>query len=91
MFDHVVCGPLGEHPEQIPYPGGKRAYPVHPPLRCRLGMVFPWVPTLVEFDVGDDVEFPLLLYIGFEGVPPQLTRVRAIKINKQIFTEILQL
>jgi len=54
-------------------------------------MVFPWAPTLVEFDVGDDVEFPLLLCIGFEGVPPQLTRVRAIKINKQIFTEILQL
>src|SRR5258708_29236891 len=56
LFDHVVCGPLGEHPEQMPYPGGNRAYPVHPPLLCRLGIVLPWAATVVVFDVDDDID-----------------------------------
>jgi hypothetical protein len=101
LLDHAVCGPLGEHPEQMPYPGGKRAYPVHPPLLCRSGIVLTWAATAVVFDVDDDVDddvdvddepgFTPLLCVGVEDVPPQLTNVTAIKMSKQNFTEILQL
>ena len=94
MLDHVVCGPWGEHPEQMPYPGGKRAYPVHPPLLCRSRIVLPWAATVAVFEVDVDVEddvdvevgFTPLLCMGVEAVPPQLTKVRAIKMSKQIFT-----
>jgi hypothetical protein len=83
----------------MPYPGGKRAYPVHPPLLCRSGIVLPWAAIVAVFDVDAvvdvDVEvepgFTLLLCMGVEAVPPQLTNVRAIKMSRQIFTEILQL
>jgi hypothetical protein len=102
LFDHVVCGPLGEHPEQMPYPGGNRAYPVHPPLLCRLGIVLPWAATAVVFDVDDDIDvdvdvevdvevevepgFTPLLCMGVEADPPQLTNVRVTKVSIQIFT-----
>lgn len=106
----MVCGPCDEHVEQIPYQGGKRAYPVQPPLVCRLGIVVPGADTLVGFDVEADVDvdvdvddvgggvdvdaggdvdgagFPAMLCIGVEAVPPQLTNVKAMKMNKQIFT-----
>jgi hypothetical protein len=88
----------------MPYPGGKRAYPVHPPLLCRSGIVLPWAAIVAVFDVDAvvdvvdvdvDVEvepgFTPLLCMGVEAVPPQLTNVRAIKMSRQIFTEILQL
>jgi hypothetical protein len=90
----------------MPYQGGKSAYPVQPPLLCRLGIVVPGAGTLVGFDVdagvdvddggggvdvdaGGDVDgpgFTAMLRIGVEAVPPQLTKVKAIKMNKQIFT-----
>jgi hypothetical protein len=104
LLDHVVCGPCGEHVEQMPYQGGKRAYPVQPPLLCKLGIVLPRAETLVGFDVDADVDvdvevevdadvdvdvepgFTPMLCIGVEAVPPQLTNVKAIKMNNQIFT-----
>jgi hypothetical protein len=92
LLDHVVCGPLGEHPEQMPYPGGNRAYPVHPPLLCRSGIVLPWAATVAAFDVDveDDVDvevgFTPLLCMGVEADPPQLTNVRVTTVSKQIFT-----
>ena len=82
----------------MPYPGGKRAYPVHPLLLCKLGIVLPWaaavvvldvVEVVVDVDVDVDVEpgFTPLLCVGVEGVPPQLTNVKAMQMSKQIFTE----
>jgi hypothetical protein len=74
----------------MPYPGGKRAYPVHPPLLCRSRIVLPWAATVAVFDVDADVDvdvgFTPLLCMGVEAVPPQLTKVRAIKMSKQLFT-----
>jgi hypothetical protein len=86
----------------MPYQGGKRAYPVQPPLLCKLGIVLPRAETLVGFDVDADVDvdvdvdadvdvdvepgFTPTLCIGVEAVPPQLTNVKAIKMNNQIFT-----
>jgi hypothetical protein len=59
-------------------------------------MVLPWAETAVGLEVdgleveGLEVEgepgFMALPLIGVEGLPPQLTRVRAIKTNTQIFT-----
>jgi hypothetical protein len=81
--------------EQMPYPGGKRAYPVQPPLLCRLEIVIPRAETLLGFDVDADVDadvevdadvdvdvepgFTPMLCIGVEALPPQLTNVKAIK------------
>src|ERR1700692_731079 len=77
----------------MPYQGGKRAYPVHPPLLCRSETVFPWA-TAVGFDVdvdeGVDVDvepgFEPMPGFGADPVPPQPTNVRATKTSKQIFT-----
>lgn len=94
LLDQVVCGPLGEQEPQIPYPGGSRAYPFHPPLFCRLEIALPGVAALLAVDVDDeagvDTEPGLtpLLFVGVEGTPPQPTKVSAIKkMNTQIFTE----
>src|SRR6266404_4646271 len=80
---------MGEHPGQMPYPGGNRAYPVHPPLLCRSGIILPWAATAAAFDVDVEVEpgFTPLLCMGVEADPPQLTNVRVTTVSKQIFTQ----
>ena len=74
----------------MPYAGGNRAYPFHPPLFCKLEITLPWVAALLALDVdadaGVDTEPGLRRLLGVEGTPPQPTKVRAIKMNRQIFT-----
>jgi len=56
-------------------------------------MLFPC--AVVVLDVGEDVDvevdvelgLPPVLFRGVEGLPPQPTSVRAIRMSKQIFTE----
>ena len=58
--DQVVCGPEDLQVEQIPYPGGNNAYPVHPPLLCSEEKFVCELPPLTVIVTGVTAEPPQL-------------------------------